>query len=450
MKEQDKFILDIKRIGINGEGIGFYNKMAIFVPNAIPGEGHEVEITKCDKKMAFAKTTLLKNPSKDRKIPECPYYSECGACQTMHINYTQMLKFKKELIVEALSRYTTLNSRSFEIRDVVASPEEFGYRNRSQLVVKTNVDESSVCMIKENSNNIIFIDECMVNKPLINDLNKQITKILDKLEIKPYFKNNDGLIRYLTIRVNQKNEALVCFVCYKDDEKLKELGREVIKLNGVKSVYVNYNNNTKTNNIYGKNTILLEGNEYIIETLGKIKYQIGPTTFFQLNSKQAEAMYNQILKAAKLSFKETVLDAYCGVGSIGLYLAKMAKEVVGIELNEDSVLAANSNAKLNKISNAKFLQGDSKALLPKLIADGYQFDVIVADPPRTGLTEEFIKTILDSNIKRFVYVSCNPSTLAKDLELLKEKYNVNSITPFDMFPNTSLVESVCTLSLKSK
>ena len=192
------------------------------------------------------------------------------------------------------------------------------------------------------------------------------------------------------------------------------------------------------------------GDKFIVENLGKIKYQIYPTTFFQLNTLQAEQLFNEVLKSCKLSFKETVLDAYCGVGTIGLFLAKMSKEVIGIEYNKDSVIAATENAKLNNIKNSKFFQGDATELLPKMINDGYNFDVVVVDPPRVGLGEKFIETILNTNIKRIVYVSCNPSTLAKDLNLLKEKYKVNYITPFDMFPQTPLVESVCVLTKNEK
>lgn len=447
MKENDEFILDIKRLGINGEGIGYYNKLAIFVKGAIPGEGHNIQITKCDKKMAFGKSLEIKTKSNARKNPECPYYDECGACQVMHIKYNDMLKFKKEILVEALKRYTTLNPRSFEIYDTVSSKDEFGYRNRSQLLVKSNGSNPSICMIKENSNNIVFIDKCLINNPLINELNSKILDLITKNDIKPYFKNNDGIIRYLCIRVNKNNEALVCFVCYKNDEKLTKLAKDTSKLDHVKGVYLNFNSDVKSNQIYGKKTILIEGDKYIIEKLGNIKYQIGPNTFFQLNTNQAEMMYSQVLKLAKLSFKETVLDAYCGVGSIGLYLAKMAKKVVGIELNHDSVLLAKENAKINNIKNAEFFEGDTKDLLPKLINEGYNFDVLVLDPPRTGLTKEFINTILELNVKRIIYVSCNPSTLAKDLELLKIKYNINSITPYDMFPQTSLVEAVVSLKL---
>lgn len=451
MKEKDTFILDIKRLGINGEGIGFYNKLAIFVEGALPNEGHEIEITKLDKKMAFGKTLNIKRVSEYRREAECPYFSECGGCATMHIDYNQMLKYKRDILIEALNRYTRLNTRSFEIKPTVASKHTLGYRNKSQLPVKKYEGNTNVCMIKARSNDLLPIKECIVTNPLINKLNKEILEIVDELGISPYiYKFNRGVLKHLVIRVNKNNEALVCFVCYEKNAKLRELASRVIKLEGVKSVYENFNTSLKQGVIFGNETNHLEGDKYIIETLGSIKYQIYPTTFFQLNSYQAEEMLNIVLKACKLSRNEVILDAYCGVGAFGLYLAKMAKEVIGIEYNKSSVEAANENAKLNKISNAKFYQGDAASLLPKMINDGKTFDVVVVDPPRVGLGPEFIQSILSTEVKRVIYVSCNPATLAKDLELLSEKYNVNSITPIDMFPQTPLIESVTILTLKNK
>lgn len=451
MKEKDTFILDIKRLGINGEGIGFYNKLAIFVDGALPNEGHEIEITKLDKKMAFGKTLNIKRVSEYRREAECPYFLECGGCATMHIDYNQMLKYKRDILIEALNRYTRLNTRSFEIKPTVASKHTLGYRNKSQLPVKKYEGNTHVCMIKARSNDLLPIKECIVTNPLINRLNKEILEIVDELGISPYiYKFNRGVLKHLVIRVNKNNEALVCFVCYEKNAKLRELAERVIKLEGVKSVYENFNTSLKQGVIFGNETNHLEGDKYIIETLGSIKYQIYPTTFFQLNSYQAEEMLNIVLKACKLSRNEVILDAYCGVGAFGLYLAKMAKEVIGIEYNKSSVEAANENAKLNKISNAKFYQGDAASLLPKMINDGKTFDVVVVDPPRVGLGPEFIQSILSTEVKRVIYVSCNPATLAKDLELLNEKYNVNSITPIDMFPQTPLIESVTILTLKNK
>ena len=450
MKEQDQFILDIKRLGINGEGIGFYNKLAVFVDGAIPGEGHEVVITKVEPKMAFGQTVQIKKESSARVTPKCPYYGECGGCGVMHINYEEMLVQKRNLVIEALNRYTRLNTRSFEIKPTVASPKIFGYRNKSQLAVKKD-ETSHVCMLKKLSKETLYVESCDVQNPLINKLNNEILKIVDELGVTPYlYKYNRGVLRHLVIRVNKNNEALVCFVCKDKTPKIKELAKRVIALDGVVSVYENFNDSLKEGIIFGNTTNHLEGKEYIIETLGKIKYQIYPTTFFQLNTEQAENMYNLVLKACKLSRRETVLDAYCGVGTIGLYLANMAKEVIGIENNAQSVVAANQNAKLNKINNAKFYEGDVTELLPKMIAEGTNFDVIVLDPPRTGLTQECIDTLLNSNVKRIIYVSCNPATLAKNLESLSSKYNVNSIVPIDMFPQTPLCEMVTTLVLNDR
>ncbi len=448
MNEKDNFILDIKRLGINGEGIGFYNRTAVFVNNAIPGEGHNIEITKKDNKMAFGKTIEIKRISKDRIIPSCPYYEECGGCNVSHISYERMLKFKKESIIEALNRYTSLNPRSFEIRDTVPSDDIFYYRNRSQLNVKSIDSKYSVCMLKPNTNHIVPINDCLVQKKKINEINNEVVKLAEEMGISCYIaKYSRGVLRYLITRVNEQNEVLVCFVCGEKNSKIKELAKKVIQIEGVKGVYEAFNSSKKEIGFFSEEPVLLEGQPYIIEKLGKISYQIYPNTFFQLNTKQAEKMMEIVLKNCKLSFKERVLDAYCGVGVIGLYLAKMAKEVIGIEYNKDAVIAANENAKINKIKNAKFLQGDATLLLPQLLKEE-TFDVLVVDPPRTGLTDDFINEVNNAKIKRLIYVSCNPATLAKDLEKLSNVYKVNSITPIDMFPQTALTESVTTLVRK--
>ena len=447
MKENDKIYLDIKRIGINGEGIGYYNRLAIFVPNAIPGDRVCVTITKLENKMAYAKIESFEKKADSRVEPKCKYYNDCGACNTMHIKYDEMLKIKRDLVIEALSRYTKINYRAFEIRQAIPS-KEFGYRNKSQMIVSNNGAGFQTFMIKENSNISIPVDCCLVNDEAINELNARILEIASKLKITSYdYKTKTGTLKYLTIRVNEKKEALVCFVCYQKDEKIKELAKEVIKLDNVKSVYGNLNYENKRNVIYGEVSNLLEGDEYLIYTVNNIKYSLTPTTFFQLNSYQVENLFETVLKNLKLSGKETVLDAYCGVGAIGLYIAKRAKEVIGIEYNKDSIVQANINTKLNKIKNASFLQGDINKLLPSMLKEK-SFDAIVVDPPRTGLGKDFIGTILKTKIKRIVYVSCNPATLAKDLELLKDYYDIKSVSVLDMFPNTAHVETISVLSLK--
>ena len=449
MKQDDKIILDIKRLGINGEGIGYYKRKAVFIDGAIPGETHEVTITKSLDKMNFAKSERIIKESKSRVQVKCPYYKECGGCSTMHISYEQMLEYKKELIIEAINRYTHLNPKHFEIKNTIKSEYDYYYRNKAQLPLKKENDKYSACMIQASSNKLIPVKDCMVQNKVINKLTTAILKMADELEIPPFIaKFNRGVLRYLSIRVNEKNEALVCFVCYEKSEKIKQLAKKVIELPEVKSVYENFNTKLKAPTIYGEESNHLEGDKYLIMTINNIKYELYPTTFFQLNTSQAKNIFDIVKKTAKLSKKEIVLDAFCGVGAIGLNLASMANMVIGIENNKESVDAAIENAKINKIKNAKFICGDANKLLPSMINDGKKIDVIIVDPPRVGLGDEFIKTLKKINIKRLIYVSCNPATLAKDIEQLSDNYQVNSITPLDMFPNTPHVESISLLVRK--
>lgn len=444
----DRFILDIKRLGINGEGIGFYNKMTIFVKNAIPGEGVDVEVTEVLPKMAKAKILDFKHKSAQRVEPKCPYYENCGACQTMHIDYNKMCDFKRDAVIEALNRYTTINTKSFEIKKTIGMDNPFGYRNKNAVSLFKNSGKTSIAMLQDDSNEWLKVDSCLVLNDKLNEANKKILEAIDELGIPLYnVKYHRGVIRYLVTRISFKtNEIQVCLVCLEKTNKIKELANKLLEIPNVVSVYENFNEARK-GMIFGDQTNHIAGKEYIVEQIGNIKYNLTPTTFFQLNPIQTEKMYETIKKAAKLSFKETILDAYCGVGTIGLFLAKNAKEVIGVEYNKDSVLRARENAKLNKINNASFYQGDARELIPHIMKEK-SFDIVVLDPPRVGLGEELCHDLLSYEINKIIYVSCNPSTLAKDLEILKQKYNINSIQPIDMFPNTSAVESVCVLTKK--
>ena len=448
MKVNDRFILDIKRVGINGEGIGFYNKLAVFVKNAIPGEGIEVEVTKVLPKMAIAKIVNFKKTSPYRENPPCPYYEKCGACQTMHIDYTEMLKYKKELLIESIRRYTKLNPKQFEIRDTLGMDMPYHYRNKSTALVRKYNNKLTVAMIEEDSNRTIPVDNCLILDDKINEINKKILDIANKLNIKAFPDANYSL-RYLITRVSKATrESLVCLIVYKLDPEIKNLLIEINKANICDSLYVNINTDSKTHLIFGEQTIYFAGKKSIVEKIGNFEYEIYPTTFFQLNSLQTANLYERVKKAAKLGINDVVLDAYCGVGTIGLYLSKTAKMVYGIEYNKDSVKYAYENADKNKVKNVSFYQGSVTKLLPELIKKGYNFDVCIVDPPRTGLGEEVANYLINNPIKKLVYVSCNHSTLAKDLNILTKKYKVRYIEPIDMFPMTSGIETITLLCLK--
>ncbi len=448
MKENERFILDIKRLGINGEGIGFYNKLAVFVKNAIPGEGIDVEVTKVLPKMAFAKAIEWKKVSPSRVEPKCMYYERCGACQVMHIDNKKMGEFKREAVIEALKRYTKLNPSSFEIKPTIVMEEPYNYRNKSTLIVRREMGKNAVAMIEENSNRHFAIKTCLVQDEKINEINAKIIALSNHLDIKSFGCEKYSW-RYLVTRVTKgTRESLVCLVVYKYNEEIAKFADMIVKEKLADSVYVNINADDKTHEIFGPETIYVGGKKSIIENIDKYKFNIYPTTFFQLNTKQTEVLYAEVKKAAKLTHQERVLDAFCGVGTIASYVANVSKEVIGIEYNKEAIEAAKENLALNKIKNVKFYQGNTAKLLPKLISKDLTFDVAIFDPPRTGLGEDVLNTIMKSNIKRIVYVSCNPSTLAKDLAVLANKYKIRYIQPVDMFPQTSHVESITLLDLK--
>ena len=450
MKVNDEFILDIKRLGINGEGIGFYNKLAVFVENAIPGEGHNVRVTKVLNKMAFAESLEIKHQIKERQEPVCKYFNDCGGCNTMHIQYEKMCELKRDMLIESLNRYAPkLNTRSFEIKDTIKSPLTLGYRNRSLMPLRgTDYKNVKTCMIKEGTNHLVDIDECLIHNEIINELNQEIIAIASKLKVSVSSSNKkDGILRFLSIRVNENNEALVTFIVTDEDKLLDELLLKTSKLENVKGVYILLNNDYNQGNPLQGKLVHKYGEEFLILTLNNIKYKLYPTTFFQLNLNQASAINEIVLKKLKLSRNEKVLDIYCGVGFISLYIAHMAKEVIGIEYEKASIKAAEDNAVLNKIKNTRFYCGDAAKVLESLV-EKESFDSVVLDPPRTGLDDNMIKALMNNDFKRIIYVSCNPATLAKNLDILSKKYNVNSIDVIDMFPETTNIESITTLSLK--
>ena len=446
----DKIELDIKRIGINGEGIGYYNRLAVFVKNAIPGERCAVVITSVSEKMAFGKVVSYIKQSPDRVEPKCKYYGVCGGCNTMHINYNKMCDLKRQTIVEALERYTDLNPRSFEIKKTIGCENPYNYRYKTSLPVRKFNDMATIGLYSVDGKEVVYIDSCMNQADEINNINKKILAFMEEINVVPYTeKFRRGEVKYIVTRLSHFNkEAQVTFIVNEKTPKIMELAKKVITIEGVISVYESISDSEGDSLIFGSNIKLLEGKQTIIENIGKYKFELKPTAFFQLNPVQTEVLYQEVLKACKLSFKERVLDAYCGVGTIGIYLSHNAKEVVGIEYNKEAVENAVNNALLNKVKNAKFLQGDVVELLPHMIDSGEAFDVIVCDPPRVGLGADLCEAILKSNAKRMVYVSCNPATLAKDLNILTRAYNVKYIQPVDMFPNTSHVESIVLLEKK--
>ncbi|NMD69779.1 23S rRNA (uracil(1939)-C(5))-methyltransferase RlmD [Bacillus sp. DNRA2] len=445
------FPLTIKRLGINGEGVGYFKRQVVFVPGALPGEEVVVEATNINPKFAEAKIKKIRKPSEHRVKPLCPVYDECGGCQLQHLAYDQQLKEKRDIVIQSLERHTKLAVEKLDIRPTIGMDNPWGYRNKSQFQVgMSSTGKVLAGLYGMNSHQIIDIQQCAVQHPQTNQATETVRKILQDLQIPIYNeKKRKGIVRTIVTRVGvQSGELQIVLITFQKELPKKEylIERIVDVLPDVKSIMQNVNG-AKTSLIFGEETVALEGEEFIQETLGDLQFELSARTFFQLNPEQTVKLYNEVKKAAALTGVEKVVDAYCGVGTIGLWLADKAGEIRGMDIIPESIEDAKKNAKRHGFTNTKYVPGKAEEVLPKWTKKGWKPDVIVVDPPRTGLDNQLLNTILQVEPKKVIYVSCNPSTLAKDIQVLSSKFKVEYLQPVDMFPQTSHVEC-CSLLVR--
>ena len=450
MKIGQVIIVTIKRLGINGEGVGYYKKKVVFIDGALPGEVVVAEIKRVERNLAYAELIRIKEKSEFRIKPDCPVYKECGGCQIQHMNYAGQLASKKEIVVEAFQRYYRAKQLPI-IHETVGMEHPWSYRNKAQLQVGTIDGKLITGLYAAGTHQLIDISDCPIQHPKTNEIVKKTREVLQDLKIPAYHeRKRTGVIRTIVARVGFQTEdtQLTLVTATREIPRVKEVVLELrTRLPFVKSIMQNINDK-KTSMIFGDETKVLWGEEAIDEKLGEVQFSLSPRAFFQLNPEQTVKLYNFVKEAADLTGQELLVDAYCGVGTIGLWLAPDAKEVRGIEIIPDAVQDAKRNAELSGIKNAKFFTGKAEKLLPQWVKEGLKPDVVVVDPPRTGCDEQLLQTLLSVKPKRIVYVSCNPSTLAKDCDVLKKTYDINWVQPVDMFPQTSHVETVTLLKRK--
>lgn len=447
----------ITSLSHTGKGIGRIDNKVVFVEDTVPNDIADIQIVKNKKDYAEARLTNLKKASDLRIEPTCNHFGICGGCRLMNLPYEFQLKHKESLVIEDFKRISHLTD--YKIHPVIGAEKVLGYRNKLEFTFSRHPwfvskndeadshDDRRVLgfHVRGRFDKVVDIQQCHLQEEPANLIRNTFGKLARQYDFEFYDqKKNTGFIRTLIIRMTKTSEIMVIVVFTADQHEIIRsfLTEALRQLPPIHSLY--YFINPKVNDsIYDLEPNLFHGNTYITERTGHIRLQVGPKSFLQTNSHQAEILYNQIEKICGLTGEETVYDLYCGVGSIGLYLAHRCKKIIGIEAIPESIEEAQANMQLNGIANANFLAGQSeKVLTPDFIATYGKPDVIILDPPRAGLHKDLIATLCQIKPEKLLYVSCNPSTQARDAALLSESFQLIEIQPIDMFPHTLHVENI--------
>ena len=450
VEKNKEYVVEIIDNGFEGEGIAKIDGYTIFVPNAIKGEKVKILIVKVLSSHAFGKIIEVIEASKYRVESDCSTYKRCGGCNLRHIKYEKTLEMKQNAVQSLVNK--TLNNK-IKVSKVVGMENPFYYRNKAQYPVGLDKNGNPVIGVFANrTHEIIQMQDCKIQHKESEKIAKYIFDLWNKKNLSIYSEaTGKGLLRHIVIKIGFKTNEIMCILVIngKDIPNEVQIIRTIInEFPNVKTIVKNINTKN-TNVILGKKNINIYGAGTISDKLGNLVFKISPLSFYQVNPVQTEKLYNIGVEAAKITNDDVVFDLYCGIGTISLFMAQYAKKVYGVEIVEQAVEMAKENAKINGIDNVDFFAGDVEYVLDDLI-NGKKIipDVVMIDPPRKGLDKKSIQNLLSVAPKRLVYISCNPATLVRDLASFEDKYEIKSITPVDMFPFTSSIESVAVLQLK--
>ncbi|HFZ6886792.1 TPA: 23S rRNA (uracil(1939)-C(5))-methyltransferase RlmD [Streptococcus agalactiae] len=440
--------LKIKRMGINGEGIGFYKKTLIFVPGALKGEEVFCQISSVRRNFAEAKLLKINKKSKNRVDPACSIYKECGGCQIMHLQYDKQLEFKTDVIRQALMKFKPEGYENYEIRKTIGMPEPEHYRAKLQFQVRSFGGNVRAGLYAQGTHRLIDIKDCLVQDRLTQEMINRVAELLGKYKLPIYNERKIAGVRTVMIRRAQASgEIQLIFITSKRldfDDVVIELVREFPEL---KTVAVNINA-SKTSDIYGQITEVIWGQESINEEVLDYGFSLSPRAFYQLNPKQTQILYSEAVNVLDVKEDDDLIDAYCGVGTIGLAFAGKVKSVRGMDVIPEAIQDAKENALHMGFTNTHYEAGKAEDIIPRWYSEGFRANALIVDPPRTGLDDKLLNTILKMPPEKMVYVSCNTSTLARDLVTLTKVYHVHYIQSVDMFPHTARTEAVVKLQRK--
>ena len=453
MEKNQEFTVSIEDMSEDGAGIGKLDGYIWFIKDAVIGDVVRARAMKMKKNYGFARLMEILTPSAARVEPRCPVARQCGGCQLQAMSYEEQLKFKERKVKNHLLRIGKFREDEIHMLPIMGMEEPWRYRNKAQFPFGMDKNGNIVAgFYAGRTHDIIECEDCLLGVEENKDILDIIKGFMRDHNIRPYDETaHKGLVRHALIRKGfHSGELMVCLVINGKDIPLKEqLVEELCRIKGMTSISYSINQE-KTNVIMGKEIVNLYGPGYITDNIGNVTYQISPLSFYQVNPVQTEKLYGTALEYAGLTGSETVWDLYCGIGTISLFLAQNAKKVYGVEIVPQAIEDARRNAALNHITNAEFFTGKAEEVLPEQYAKNKVYaDVIVVDPPRKGCDQVCLDTILKMAPKRVVYVSCDSSTLARDLRYLADGgYEVEKVRCCDMFGQSCHVETVCQLILR--
>ena len=433
-------LIKIHGLGSSGEGVGKVDNLAVFVEGALPGEEVLIGIETRKKNYAVGRLVEVVKNSPERVEPFCPLYKNCGGCQLQHMDYPAQLKWKRQQVVDAVERIGKLGG--VKIFETLGMENPLRYRNKMQFPVGKNLQ---IGCYARGSHKIIDTTSSLIQNAGNDKILAAVRAVAKKFNLQPYDEDtHKGFLRHVMGRVGCNGELMIVLVtATKNFPNEKNFVRALLKeIPNVTSIQQNVQT-FRNNVILGRDTKILYGKPTIHDKIGGLSFNISARSFFQVNTAQAEVLYKTAQDFAELRGNETVIDAYCGTGTISLFMAKKARKVIGVEVVSSAVADAKKNSRENNIRNAEFIVGDAVNVLPKIFDAGVYAEVVIVDPPRAGCDRKVLETFAAMKPEKIIYVSCNPATLARDLKILEELgWRTKKIQPVDMFPFTSHVESV--------